>query len=143
MEWIIGRDCLSDYCGEYIRYPLNFFDREDDAQYKIRGKMEFSLDEDETKRLCRDGLVDIYYTFGINRLMIAEGIVESLNFLERRYGLNFIELEKNMKLDLKNIRLGIEGCLGQELAPEALPRDSPFFFVWLPQPAGKLPSQSF
>ena len=44
-----------------------------------------------------DDVRNIFYKFGSNELNIGIGLISVLEFLEKRYGLNFNELENQVK----------------------------------------------
>ena len=92
LEQIIGNQCynpnsLNGYTleeGLEFRYPVWYENKEGDdtkTSYKIR-------DIDKSK------IGTIRYKFGSNHLYIGEAIVNALEHLERKYGLDFNELTK-------------------------------------------------
>jgi hypothetical protein len=92
LEQIIGNQCynpnsLNGYTleeGLEFRYPVWYENKEGrdiKTSYKIR-------DIDKSK------IGTIRYKFGSNHLYIGEAIVNALEHLERKYGLDFNELTK-------------------------------------------------
>lgn len=93
MEYIIGSECYNpnsyngytgeDGCG--FRYPVCIYD--DDYQGLARYKGGRIYDGDA------DYIDTMKYIFGSNHLFIGNGLINVLNMLERRYGIDFNELE--------------------------------------------------
>ena len=94
LEYLIGRECFNTKSttrrgnvlvqGKTIRYPVWCRDSstggERDTDYKL-----YSVKAEE--------IGTIKYKFGANHLYIGKGIINVLEFLEKRYGLDFNELE--------------------------------------------------
>lgn len=98
IEYKIGNSCYNgdSYNGwteEYgcsFRYPIVYETKEEGKVYtwKTRGKIEWTnrIDDSNIKTVC--------YRFGANELCIGAAIVDVLEMLEERYGIDFNELEK-------------------------------------------------
>lgn len=95
LEYIIGNQCynpnsLNGYTleeGLEFRYPVWYENKEGSdtkTSYKIR-------DIDKSK------INTIRYKFGSNHLYIGEAIVNALELLESKYGLDFNELAKSKR----------------------------------------------
>ncbi len=102
IEDIIGSECYNPnsydgYTGEegvYFRYPVIICDSiGNERKTKINPKYELSTEEKEQMTLVEDFL---YYKFRSNYLLIGEAIYEVLAYLENRYGLDFVELERTL-----------------------------------------------
>ena len=86
IEYKIGNSCYNgdSYNGwteEYgcsFRYPIVY-------ETKEEGKV-YTIDDSNIKTVC--------YRFGANELCIGAAIVDVLEMLEERYGIDFNELEK-------------------------------------------------
>ena len=99
LEEQIGSECFNpnsydgwnDVEGCEFRYPvyINTSER-DDSEIKTRGIAEAVKPE---------YVRSLKYKFGSNHLFIGLGIINVLRYLEKRYGLDFNELEKNAKDD--------------------------------------------
>ena len=108
IEYKIGNSCYNgdSYNGwteEYgcsFRYPIVYETKEEGKVYtwKTRGKIEWTdrIDDSNIKTVC--------YRFGANELCIGAAIVDVLEMLEERYGIDFNELEKKYEKENNNIR---------------------------------------
>lgn len=100
LEHEIGSECYNpnSYDGwnevkgcEY-RYPINVPNK--DGEYtKIRGNIYKTPFLDQ-RELVPDSIKYMKYKFGSNELFIGLGLIDVLEYLETRYGLDFNELEK-------------------------------------------------
>ena len=94
LEFIIGDSCYNPdsynghtgVAGLSYRYPVCV--RRNNSLIKHRGII---------KDLSPDEVDSIRYKFGTNNLYIGRGLVEVLEFLEKRYNLDFNELERSKK----------------------------------------------
>lgn len=94
LEYKIGRNCYNPNSydgwtgdeGCSYRYPVCYSD-EDGTEYRSK------YNPDVTKK----NVHTLKYKFGSNHLYIGKGIIDVLEFLEERYGLDFNELEKQRK----------------------------------------------
>lgn len=103
LEYQIGSECYNpnsydgwnDIEGCDFRYPINV-PNEDGEYIKIRGKINdsYSLGKEN---ITPDAISYMKYRFGSNELFIGRGIVNLLNYLEERYGIDFNELERSRK----------------------------------------------
>jgi len=98
LEFIIGHECYNPNSydgyaktyGRSYRYPVSYF--------RI-----YNGEKDEFKEDWKLGNVDaeilprLKYKFGSNHLYIGNALVNLINFLEKRYDIDFNELEKNIK----------------------------------------------
>ena len=66
--------------------------REEVNEYKIRGNVYSAHPELRPK-----DVTSLKYKIGSNELYIGAGIIDVLDFLEERYNIDFVELEKNLK----------------------------------------------
>lgn len=99
LEYLIGSECYNpnsydgwnDIEGCDFRYPINLPDHE--GRYrKIRGNLNTSLLVDASD-ITPDAVSFMKYRFGSNELYIGRGIIRVLEYLEKRYGLDFDKLE--------------------------------------------------
>lgn len=97
LEFQIGSECFNpnsydgwnDVEGCEFRYPVFINTSEkDDSEIKIRSIAD-AVKPDYVKSLK--------YKFGANHLFIGLGIINVLKYLEKRYGIDFNELEENRK----------------------------------------------
>ena len=99
LEYLIGSECYNpnsydgwnDIEGCDFRYPISLPNNE--GKYKkIRGNLNTSplLTIDE---ITPSSVSYMKYRFGSNELFIGKGIINVLNFLEKRYGISFNDLE--------------------------------------------------
>ena len=95
MEYEIGSECynpnsLNGYTGEEgceFRYPVHIHKSIEDEMWKFRGKVYGCVSDD---------IYTMKYKFGSNHLFIGNGLVNALNMLENRYGIDFNELEEEL-----------------------------------------------
>lgn len=97
LEYLIGNNCYNPnsydgYTGEEgkeFRYPVYIYENEkDDKARKFRGKIhDISGEQIRTMK----------YKFGSNHLFIGNAIIDVLNALEERYGIDFNKLEEKQK----------------------------------------------
>ena len=115
LEYLIGSRCYNSnsyngWTGDEgcdFRYPVWIdigytpkkmivddygFVREDLNKCKIYGKAYTFHPEMRPKDAS-----SLRYKFGSNELFIGAGIIDVLDFLEERYNIDFVELEKNLK----------------------------------------------
>ena len=99
LEYIIGSKCYnpnsydgwSGIEGQGFRYPVNIPD-ENGEYIKVRANLNESVFV-SVEKLPESSITHMKYKFGSNELHIGKGLVAILEYLERRYNLNFIELE--------------------------------------------------
>lgn len=75
-------------------------EKEKSNSYKIRTK----LNEDNFSRskfLTPFTVRNMKYILGSNELFVGKGIICALEYIEKRYGIDFAELEERMKEDEK------------------------------------------
>lgn len=97
IEYRIGNSCYNpnsydgytEIEGKKFRYPV--YTVKDGKQDKHYGKVNLSTDE----------ALSLKYKFGSNHLLIGRGIVSVLEFLEKRYDIDFNELEKELNKSSK------------------------------------------
>ena len=110
LEFLIGECCENNnsynaYTDEYgcvFRYPVwvlctdiveeNGFKKEVDNSFKTSLNLA-----DLFNVVSIDDVRNIFYKFGSNELNIGIGLISVLEFLEKRYGLNFNELENQVQ----------------------------------------------
>ena len=93
LEYEIGIECYNPNSydgytgveGRGYRYPVKVYQNKDMRTYRHMIS-EISPSEIHTMK----------YVFGSNHLFIGKGIYNILNTLERRYGLDFNEMEENL-----------------------------------------------
>lgn len=96
IEEIIGSNCYNtqtrkhwkDTPGNFIRYPATIW--KDGKPEKIHSAYSVKNINAKPK-----DITTLEYRFGANLLQIGDSIIEVLEMLENRYGLDFYELEKN------------------------------------------------
>lgn len=95
LEFQIGKECYNSMIynswieenPSAFRYPVNV--ETEDIRRKIGGRIS------ETYGLLnKEEVYSLTYKFGTNRMYIGRGVINILNELEERYGLDFNELEK-------------------------------------------------
>ena len=107
LEHIIGSECYNpnsydgwnDIEGCDFRYPISF--PIGDGEYL---KTRVNINETtliDKKNITPNNMKYIKYKFGSNELFIGLGIIKTLEYLEKRYNLNFNELENNKILNDK------------------------------------------
>ena len=92
IEYRIGNSCYNPNSydgytgieGKSFRYPV--YTSKNKQESKHRGKVSLSPNE----------VLSLKYKFGSNHLLIGRGIVSVLSFLEKRYGIDFNELEEKL-----------------------------------------------
>ena len=97
IEYRIGNSCYNPNSydgytgieGKKFRYPV--YTVKDGKQDKHYGKVNLSTDE----------ALSLKYKFGSNHLLIGRGIVSVLDFLEKRYDINFNEMEEELNKSSK------------------------------------------
>lgn len=88
-----GWNCIE---GCSFRYPVNFCKNEEDFENETLTKTKSKI-----KYIDSDCINTMKYKFGSNHLYIGCGIVKVLEFLEKRYHLDFNQLEKKYTLERK------------------------------------------
>jgi transposase len=91
LEYIIGSQCkntkaIKSKKGDFFRFPL--------SHRQNKKCKTFIKEREELEGISESQLRDARYVFGSNQLYIGEGIIKVLEELENRYGLNYVELEK-------------------------------------------------
>ena len=76
--------------GHYFRYPIRLTRNGQDYE----GKGGRILD------LSQNDIMTLHYQTGANKLFVGCALVEVLQFLENRYGIDFAEMEKNCHKEL-------------------------------------------
>lgn len=104
IEYIIGDETYNPNsyngwtCEEgcSFRYPVNYCKNKEDLEEEILSKTKYKIDNIDPK--C---INTMKYKFGSNHLYIGNGIVKALEFLEKRYNLDFVALEEQKRLNVK------------------------------------------
>lgn len=111
VEYILGNQCYNGNIQNYgawgqwegegrsFRYPVRYYDEEDEIR-KYSSKLPRKLDENFKKKsvfLSEEEMSDAHYAFGANHLYVFRGLKKILNYLEDRYAISFLELEKAIK----------------------------------------------
>lgn len=103
LEFLVGSECYNpnsydgwnDIEGCDFRYPINLPDQE--GRYKkVRGNLNDSPIVDESE-VTPSSVTYMKYKFGSNELYIGKGLLNVIEFLEKRYNISFNELEDNLK----------------------------------------------
>lgn len=100
LEQLIGSECYNpnsydgwnDVEGCEFRYPINI--RNKSGKFvKVRSNINTSnlINKDD---ITLDSIKYMKYRFGSNELFIGLGLINVLEYLEDRYGLNFNDLEQ-------------------------------------------------
>ena len=110
LEFLIGECCENNnsynaYTDEYgcvFRYPVwvlrTDIVEENGCEKEVDNSFKTSLNlADLSNVVSIDDVRNIFYKFGSNELNIGIGLISVLEFLEKRYGLNFNELENQVK----------------------------------------------
>ena len=101
LEYCIGSECYNPNSydgwtgdeGCEFRYPVNIrVNKDAENLTKIRGNIA-----EWFPTIGPDSIATMKYKFGSNHLFIGLGIKKLLEELEKRYDLDFNELEKNRK----------------------------------------------
>lgn len=99
IESIIGNNCYNgqaDYgYGDYIRYPVWAYTTQ--GKEKVWEKFRYNTQYGTYPNIKPSEAKSLEYHFGANELEIGKAIIEVLEFLEERYNIDFVELEKNLK----------------------------------------------
>lgn len=99
LEYIIGSECYNpnsydgwnDIEGCDFRYPINVPNSKGDFT-KLRSSINSSYVIDE-KDITPEAIKYMKYKFGSNELLIGRGLINTLEYLEKRYNIDFNELE--------------------------------------------------
>ncbi len=114
IEYIIGSQCYNPdsyngYTGEEgleYRYPASYRkNKKDKNLYKA---------DSDIKELSEKQIRTVQYVFGANQLFIGEGIIKVLEELEKRYDIDFNELEKKRIKRRKASMRGVKRTLSKE-----------------------------
>ena len=97
LEYLIGCECYNpnsydgwnDIEGCEYRYPICYPTGDNDEYAKTRSSLEYCA-------VLPENMQYIKYVFGTNELFIGRGIIHVLKYLEKRYGLDFNELENEL-----------------------------------------------
>lgn len=101
LEYIIGSECYNpnsydgwnDVEGCSFRYPINVPNSEGKYE-KTRSNIN-KIYKYYPDKISPDSITYMKYKFGSNELYIGKGIIGILEYLEKRYGLDFNQLEEN------------------------------------------------
>ena len=120
MEYIIGNQTLSKstFIGGGLsvddygyRYPvrISLDGNQEESKTQIRDKVHtykqvWRAYDDTTKEMkviktintTPDMIESMYYAFGSHKLYIGDALIKILEFLEKRYGIDFNDMEKNL-----------------------------------------------
>ena len=105
MEYLIGKECYNpnsydgwnDIEGCDFRYPVTLRFPEREKFIKCRDNINDNLVIYDNEEDLLEALTYMKYKFGSNELFIGQGLLNVLGYLEERYGLDFVELERNRK----------------------------------------------
>lgn len=73
--------------GRDFKYPFNYYEK--NTNFKTKKKY---MHNDMTP----EEIISAYYAFGANQLHIGRAILNLIDYLENRYKLDFVELEKKL-----------------------------------------------
>ena len=103
IEYLIGNECYNpksydgwnDIEGCSFRYPVNVPNENGEFTkvHRVNIKSSYMLD---SKDISPKTLPFMKYKFGSNELLIGKGIINALEYLENRYGIDFNELENHI-----------------------------------------------
>ena len=104
LEYLIGRKCFNPKSyngwtnveGLLYRYPVTFQSIKNGYNIKADVKVQYAVAEDVTPEMVES----LRYKMGVNELYIGKGLIDILNEIERRYGLDFNNLEKEYQSKL-------------------------------------------
>ncbi|MDE6019458.1 MAG: hypothetical protein K2H01_00460 [Ruminococcus sp.] len=104
LEYLIGRKCFNPKSyngwanveGLLYRYPVTFQRIKDGDKIKADHKVQYAVAEEITPEMVES----LRYKIGVNELYIRKGLIDILNEIERRYGLDFNSLEKEYQSKL-------------------------------------------
>ena len=103
IEYLIGSECYNPNAydgwtgekGKLFRYPMHIPDengQDTTIKWKLQASVMLDLDA-----LTTASVEKMRYKFGSNELLIGRGIIAALDYLEKRYHLDFNELEKGLQ----------------------------------------------
>lgn len=102
LEFLIGSECYNpnsydgwnDIEGCDFRYPINF--PNNNGKYT---KVRFNINESpliDENDITPEAITYMKYRFGSNELFIGKGIIKALEYIEKRYNINFNDLESKI-----------------------------------------------
>lgn len=112
LEHLIGKECYNPhsydgYTGDEgcsFRYPVYVYPTKDSKELeKFRGRIN---DPDACyyshPHITAEMVRSMRYKFGANCLYIGDGIYNVLDFLEKRYGIDFTDMESKLKSECQS-----------------------------------------
>ena len=88
--------------GDFIRYPvwINRSQKENKTNQTTSTwkKISFININDNIPEINPEDIDSLQYRFGANELEIGTAIINALKFLEKRYGIDFAQMEKQISL---------------------------------------------
>ena len=89
--------------GDFIRYPvwINRTQNKTNQTTCAWEKISYINVNDNVPEINPEDIGSLQYRFGANELEIGTAIVNTLKFLENRYGIDFVQLEKQLALKRK------------------------------------------
>ena len=95
VEYMIGNECFNPnsttmkqdgtcVIGKKFRYPVHYYNPDIDMEWSTKSHIYSILHED---------IKTMEYHFGANQLLIGNAIINTLEMLEKRYGIDFNQLE--------------------------------------------------
>lgn len=107
IEYTIGNSCYNGesyngWTNEYgcsFRYPVVYETKDGEGIHAYKTKRPISMHKDITSK----NIKTLCYKFGANELEIGTAIIDVLNMLEDRYGLDFEALEDEYRKNIKDI----------------------------------------
>lgn len=99
MEQRVGGECYNSNIQNYgswgswegegreFKYPFHYYNKNKE---KIKGR---HINSD----MSSEEITSVYYAFGANQLHIGRAIINLIDYIEKRYDIDFIELEKEIQ----------------------------------------------
>lgn len=103
LEYCIGDSCYNpnsydgwkDEWGQSFRYPLSIpYVDDPSSEFKVRGTISSSYPLFGIEAVTSEQIMNMKYKFGSNHLFVGEALYHVLRRLEKRYDLDFQELER-------------------------------------------------
>lgn len=98
-----ARDWFGNVTGSKGNYAKKFpKDIEDERGGQIHTKININSSTLKRKCYTRKAVLNMYYDYGRTQCDIGTAIVRMLEYLEKRYGIDFYELEKQCYAEMKS-----------------------------------------
>ena len=137
LEYKIGYQCYNpnsyngytDEEGCEYKYPVQYC-----KNVKELNEEQWTKTKSKIDNIQPECIGSMRYAFGSNHLYVGDGIVEMLKYLEKRYGLNFNELEDKR---VENIKKETEKLKERILNGESIKLSSGKFRIGIEIPEGE------